>query len=113
MRDYVISGRDRVAESNAARERSSAQRVKAGGTGPINAAWDHWVLDCLRGDITPLLALSNETLREQGGVGGQELRSWIAAMGAWGRPAETTGYAAVPTWITGMGCISGFEKETA
>jgi 2,3-dihydroxyphenylpropionate 1,2-dioxygenase len=113
MRDYVISGRDRVAESNAARERSSAERVKAGGTGPINEAWDRWVLECLRGDIEPLLALSNEALLSEGGVGGQELRSWIAAMGVWGGVAQTTDYAPVPTWITGMGCISAFEKETS
>jgi len=110
-RDYVINGRDRVQEFNAAREKSSIERRKAGGTGPINEPWDHWVLDRLKEDVEPLLVLSNADVLREGGVGGQELRSWVAALGAWGKPATTTVYAPVPTWITGMGCISAFEGD--
>lgn len=110
-RDYVINGRDRVQEFNAAREKSSIERRKAGGTGPINEPWDHRVLDCLTGNVEPLLALSNAEVLQDGGVGGQELRSWVAALGACGKPAATADYAPVPTWITGMGCISAFEED--
>jgi 2,3-dihydroxyphenylpropionate 1,2-dioxygenase len=113
-RDYVINGRPRVAEFNRAREESSIKRRAAGGTGPINEAWDHWLLDCIRsGHLDRVLALDNAALHEQGGTGGQEVRGWIAALGAWGRPVETIDYAPVPTWITGMGCATAFDKEAA
>lgn len=110
-RDYVINGRPHVDQFNAARERSSLARRKSGGTGPINEGWDKWVLDCLQNDISPLLDLSNAALRAEGGTGGQELRSWIAAMGAWGDRARTADYVPVPTWITGMGCITAFKED--
>jgi 2,3-dihydroxyphenylpropionate 1,2-dioxygenase len=113
-RDYVINGRDRVAEFNAARERSSTERRKQGGTGPVNDVWDRWFLDrIMQGDLDPILALDDATLLDAAGVGGQEVRGWIAALGAWGRPIDTSDYAPVPAWITGMGCISAFERETA
>jgi len=113
-RDYVINGRDRAAEFNAAREKSSIERRKTGGTGPVNETWDRWFLDRIAADdLAPLLALDEATVLREGGVGGQEVRAWIAALGAWGRPIETVDYAPVPTWITGMGCISAFEREIA
>jgi 2,3-dihydroxyphenylpropionate 1,2-dioxygenase len=113
-RDYLINGRSRVKEFNAAREKSSKERRAAGGTGPINEQWDRWLLDCMgRGDLDPVLALDNETLLADGGTGGQEIRSWIAALGAWGLPTQTSDYSPVPTWITGMGCITAFEEEMA
>lgn len=111
-RDYVINGRPRVAEFNAERERSSAERRKEGRTGPINSAWDHWFLEQVRnGDLAPLLALDERTLLAEAGVGGQEIRAWVAALGAWAGPIDSIDYAAVPTWITGMGCVSGFAGE--
>ena len=112
MRDYLINGRSDVRAFNAAREESSRNRRATGGTGPINEAWDHWFLDCLNtGRIDDLLALDNAALLEASGPGGQELRAWIAAIGAWGGVAETINYCPVPTWITGMGCISTFATE--
>ena len=113
-RDYLINGRPRVEEFNRQREESSASRRAAGGTGPINEAWDHWFLDCIAGgDFEPLRAIDNATLLADAGTGGQELRAWLAALGAWGRPGETIDYAPVPTWITGMGCVTAFDKELA
>lgn len=114
MRDYVINGRPRVAEFNAAREASSFKRRAEGGTGPINEEWDRWLLSSMcSGDLGPLLAIDNARLLADGGVGGQELRAWFAALGAWGGPAHTADYAPVPTWITGMGCITAFEGDQA
>ncbi|QKS00238.1 2,3-dihydroxyphenylpropionate 1,2-dioxygenase [Sphingomonas sp. CL5.1] len=111
-RDYLINGRPRVQEFNRQREEASRKRRGVGGIGPINEEWDRWLLDCMRtGDLAPVLAMDNATLLEQGGVGGQEIRAWLAALGAWGKPAETTDYAPVPTWITGMGCATAFDKE--
>jgi 2,3-dihydroxyphenylpropionate 1,2-dioxygenase len=112
-RDYVINGRPRAAAFNAAREKSSLDRRKAGGTGPVNADWDRWFLACLeRGDLEPILSLSSEALLRDAGVGGQELRGWIAALGAWGGSVDSLAYEPVPTWITGMGCVSSFAPNT-
>jgi 2,3-dihydroxyphenylpropionate 1,2-dioxygenase len=114
MRDYVINGRPRVAEFNAAREESSFKRRAVGGTGPINEDWDRWLLSCMcSGELDPVLAIDNVRLLADGGVGGQELRSWLAALGAWGGPAQTADYGPVPTWITGMGCITAFDGDQA
>jgi 2,3-dihydroxyphenylpropionate 1,2-dioxygenase len=113
-RDYVINGRPRVEAFNRQREDSSRARRVSGGTGPINEPWDHWLLECMRaGDLDPVLALDNAALLEQGGTGGQEIRAWIAALGAWGAAVDTVDYAPVPTWITGMGCATAFLRETA
>lgn len=112
MRDYLINGRPRVEQFNAQREESSRKRLETGGTGPVNENWDRWLLSAmLSGDLGPVLALDNAAVLADGGVGGQEIRAWIAALGAWGRPAQTSDYAPVPTWITGMGCITAFNEE--
>lgn len=111
-RDYVINGRSRSAEFNAAREASSLSRRAKGGTGPINEEWDRWLLDCLRaGDMEAVLGIDNATLLDKAGPGGQEIRAWIAALGAWGAGVQSTAYAPVPTWITGMGCATAFLED--
>ncbi|MBU3990936.1 MAG: 2,3-dihydroxyphenylpropionate 1,2-dioxygenase [Alphaproteobacteria bacterium] len=113
-RDYLINGRPRVHAFNAEREASSRLRRAEARTGPINEAWDHWFLECLRNDrIEDIIALDNADLLEAAGPGGQELRAWLAALGAWDGPITNIDYCPVPTWITGMGCISAFETETA
>ena len=112
MRDYLINGRPRVKQFNADREESSRSRRARGGTGPVNETWDRWLLSCMQsGDLDPVLALDNAAVLAEGGVGGQEIRAWIAALGAWGAPAQTADYGPVPTWITGMGCITAFNEE--
>lgn len=111
-RDYVINGRSRSAEFNAAREASSLSRRAKGGTGPINEEWDRWLLDCLKaGDMEAVLGIDNATLLDKAGPGGQEIRAWIAAVGAWGAGVQSTAYAPVPTWITGMGCATAFLED--
>lgn len=106
-REYVINGRSRAAEFNAAREKQSLERRKAGGTGPINSAWDEWFLAHLKsGDLEPVLRIEADALLKEAGVGGQEVRAWVAAAGAWGAPLEQVTYEPVPTWITGMGCAT-------
>ncbi len=112
MRDYLINGRPRVQQFNTQREESSLKRRATGGIGPINETWDRWLLSCMRsGELDPVLALDNATVVADGGTGGQEIRSWIAALGAWGAAADTADYGPVPNWITGMGCITAFNEE--
>ncbi len=107
MRDYAVNGRNRAAEFNALREMQSIERRKLGGTGPINEEWDRWFLQTLAShDLEPVLNLSADALLGEAGVGGQEVRAWIAAMGAWGAPVQSSTYDPTPTWITGMGCAT-------
>lgn len=113
-RDYLINGRTRAEASSREREEASVRRRAAGKTGPINEPWDAWLLECIRqGVLAPILELDNASLLANGGTGGQEIRSWLSALGAWGRPVGSTDYSPVPAWITGMGCAAGFEEEFA
>ncbi|MDB5451522.1 MAG: hypothetical protein JWO33_100 [Caulobacteraceae bacterium] len=113
-RDYVINGRARAQEFNAMREAQSIERRKVGGVGPINEPFDHWFLDHVKAqDMEPVASLGSDELLEKGGVGGQEIRAWIAALGAWGGPIDQMTYEPVPTWITGMGCITGVAPQKA
>lgn len=103
-RDYLINGRSRVAAHSAALDALLAERRNSGVNGPVNAEWDAWFLETYASnDIEPLLQLTSGQLLEAAGPGGQEVRNWIAALGAWNGPVDKSVYEPVPSWITGMG----------
>ncbi|MGD9768456.1 MAG: hypothetical protein AB7U62_12510 [Pseudolabrys sp.] len=113
-RDYVINGRERVVEYSAARDASLQERIKQGVDGRVNAEWDRWFLDTLSsGDLSSILALTDDVLQENAGNGSHELRAWVAAMGAWGGPVAPIAYEPVRSWVTGMGCLGGFADDVA
>ena len=101
------------------RGRASAERialVATGGlshwvgtpeTGRINPEWDHRVLDHItRGDTVPLTRLTSSDIERDGGNGGQEIRNWIALMGAVpGWKGELLAYEPVKEWITGCATV--------
>jgi hypothetical protein len=76
-------------------------------TGRINPEWDHWVLDHIaRGDVEPLLRLTHDEIERDGGNGGQEIRNWIALLGAVpGWKGEVLAYEPVEEWIIGCGTV--------
>ena len=76
-------------------------------TGRINPDWDHWVLDHIaRADLEPLLRLTHADIERDGGNGGQEIRNWIALLGAVpGWKGEAVAYEPVPEWITGCAAV--------
>ena len=76
-------------------------------TGRINPDWDHWVLDHVaRGDVGPLTRLTWAEIERDGGNGGQEIRNWIALMGAVpGWKGEVLAYEPVAEWITGCATV--------
>lgn len=101
------------------RSRAAAERialVATGGishwvgtpeTGRINPDWDHRVLDCIaRADLEPLLRLTHEEIERDGGNGGQEIRNWVALLGAVpGWKGEALAYEPVAEWITGCATV--------
>lgn len=120
-RDFLLGDRDQLT----AREEGRQSRVAAMGeaNGKVNAVWDEWVLDCIQsGELEPLLDLTEEQIDHSGGNGGQEIRTWVAAAGAYvgsGNELSTASfdrsYEPVPRWITGMGsllAVAGAARQT-
>jgi protocatechuate 4,5-dioxygenase beta chain/2,3-dihydroxyphenylpropionate 1,2-dioxygenase len=76
------------------------------GHGRINPAFDRLVLDWIReGRHDLLTALTWEQIERDGGNGGQELRNWIAALGALPVKGEVLAYEPVTEWLTGSGAV--------
>lgn len=76
-------------------------------TGRINSDWDHWVLDHIgRADPEPLLRLTHADIERDGGNGGQEIRNWLALLGAVpGWKGDALAYEPVTEWITGCATV--------
>ena len=76
-------------------------------TGRINPDWDHRVLDHVaRADIEPLLDWSWAEIERDGGNGGQEIRNWVALLGAVpGWKGDVLAYEPVAEWITGCATV--------
>jgi hypothetical protein len=76
-------------------------------TGRINPEWDHMVLDHItRADVEPLVRLTWAEIERDGGNGGQEIRNWLALLGAVpGWKGELLAYEPVPEWITGCATV--------
>ena len=76
-------------------------------TGRINEAFDQLVLDHVaRADVEPLVRLTETEIEREAGNGGQELRNWVALLGAVpGGKGEVLAYEAVPEWITGCATV--------
>ena len=72
-------------------------------TGRINPEFDQWVLDHVaRADIEPVLNLTHAAIERDAGNGGQEIRNWVALLGAVpGWKGELLAYEPVAEWITG------------
>ena len=76
-------------------------------TGRINPEWDRRVLDHVtRGDVAPLLDWTWAEIERDGGNGGQEIRNWVALLGAVpGWKGDVLAYEPVAEWITGCATV--------
>ncbi len=128
VRARLVGGEPRTAEEQQAHESRviaaahafSAVDPDLGGGAilPLTPEWDRQQLAWLcAGDFAALDALSDAEIGAQGGGGGHELRTWIAAfscLSAWGEfRAETAYYRALPEWIVGFGVAHGRAMNRA
>jgi 2,3-dihydroxyphenylpropionate 1,2-dioxygenase len=72
----------------------------------VDPAWDAEFLDRLRNADDAWLSSVPQDVVDAGGVGANEIRTWLAAWAAAGRgPLATVAYEPVTEWITGMGIV--------
>jgi len=100
-------------------EKRRQERVKVAARGlvegktpilPPSREWDARILDVVMGrKLTDADSFSDEWITKNGGKGGHEIRSWIAAFAALGTQgdykAELMYYDVVTDWATGMGVV--------
>jgi 2,3-dihydroxyphenylpropionate 1,2-dioxygenase len=71
----------------------------------INPTWDDKFLRRIV-DAPESFAEFTDADIEQAGVGGNEVRTWIAAVAAGNTAMERLAYEPVEEWITGMGVVA-------
>ena len=81
--------------------------VGIAGMGRTAPDFDSWFLDRLAaGELDALTSLTEEDILARAGNGGQEIRSWLAMMGAaGGGGADVLAYEPVRAWVTGIAVV--------
>ena len=122
VEEFLIAGRNPSTEARHARQAkiiAVGQKLAAGDTSvavPLNAAWDIALLETFKNaDFAAIEAMTETEIRRDGGRGGQEVRSWIAAFAALSELGEyhmtTQVYEAISEWIAGFGIVSAELKN--
>lgn len=117
VEEFLIAGRNPTPEARQARQAkviSVGQRLASGDTSvsvPLNEQWDKELLAIFqRADFDALAKITEQDIRQHGGRGGQEIRSWIAAFSALAELGDYTMqvhcYEAICEWIAGFGIVS-------
>ncbi|MEZ2901317.1 3-carboxyethylcatechol 2,3-dioxygenase [Acinetobacter terrestris] len=121
VEEFLICGRNPSPEARTARQEkiiAVGQKLAAGDTSvavPLNAEWDIALLETFKNaDFAAIEAMTEADIRREGGRGGQEVRSWIAAFAALSELGEyemtTQVYEAISEWIAGFGIVSAELK---
>ena len=122
VEEFLIAGRNPSTEARHARQAkiiAVGQKLAAGDTSvavPLNAAWDIALLETFKNaDFAAIEAMTEAEIRRDGGRGGQEVRSWIAAFAALSELGDyqmtTQVYEAISEWIAGFGIVSAELKN--
>ena len=122
VEEFLIAGRNPSTEARHARQAkiiTVGQKLAAGDTSvavPLNAEWDIALLETFKNaDFAAIEAMTEADIRRDGGRGGQEVRSWIAAFAALSELGEyhmtTQVYEAISEWIAGFGIVSAELKN--
>ena len=85
---------------------------------PLNPPWDRWLVDSLlAGGLDKVEALGSEAIAREAGVGGQEVRTWLAAFAALAAAGRYRGelrhYEAIAHWNAGFGIVTATTLERA
>ena len=121
VEEFLICGRNPTAEARNTRQGkiiAVGQKLAAGDTSvavPLNPEWDRALLETFaQADFAAIEAMTEAEIRVEGGRGGQEVRSWMAAFAALhevGEYAMTTHcYEDISEWIAGFGIVSAELK---
>lgn len=105
-RDFLINGRPEVEKMEEGRVAKAMSLAENGATGHVAEPWDRALLERILANPNVLRNLDAEDVAELAGPGACELRTWAAAVAAWGRGVGWSAYEPVPEWITGMGMIA-------
>jgi 2,3-dihydroxyphenylpropionate 1,2-dioxygenase len=116
VRERLIAGRNPTPEARAVHKERvlAAGEAAANGEGPcqpLDPEWDRQIIDMfLRGDISAFDALTTDQVRADGGRGGNEILSWVAAFAALSvsgpMQVRLNYYEAIDGWIAGMTMMS-------
>jgi 2,3-dihydroxyphenylpropionate 1,2-dioxygenase len=115
-REALIVGAELGVEARAAREGNvirAAKEFVAGRSAsrPPNREWDRAFMDLMKsGNIRAVESWTDEDVTAIGGLGGHEVRTWVAAFAALSAATGTYSmdvefYDAVVPWMTGMGIV--------
>lgn len=121
VEEFLIAGRNPTIEARNTRQGkiiAVGQKLAAGDTSvavPLNPEWDRALLETFaQADFAAIEAMTEAEIRVEGGRGGQEVRSWMAAFAALhevGEYAMTTHcYEDISEWIAGFGIVSAELK---
>lgn len=121
VEEFLIAGRNPTVEARNTRQAkiiSVGQRLAAGDKSvsvPLNPEWDEQLLEKFKNaDFAALENMTEDEIRREGGRGGQEVRTWMAAFAA----LEAVGdyemtlhcYEPISEWIAGFGIVSAELK---
>ncbi|MFA5702829.1 MAG: 3-carboxyethylcatechol 2,3-dioxygenase [Advenella sp.] len=115
VEEFLIAGRNPTPEARNKRQANvvATGQALAKGEGPsipLNPEWDMALMEQFKNaDFERIAAYTNEEIQRDGGKGGQEVRSWMAAFAALSAfgpyDAEIVYYYPIKEWIAGMGMM--------
>ena len=121
VEEFLIAGRNPTIEARNNRQSkiiAVGQKLAAGDKSvavPLNPEWDRALLETFaKADFATIEAMTEAEIRVEGGRGGQEVRSWMAAFAALHEIGEydmtTHCYEDISEWIAGFGIVSAELK---
>jgi 2,3-dihydroxyphenylpropionate 1,2-dioxygenase len=116
VRERLIVGGPLSPEARAARQDNVLREGRHFADGnsrrtPLNPDWDRAFLDALQaGDLDHLASLQDADITRDGGAGGHEVRTWLAAAAALAAAgpyrAQRRYYRPITPWIAGFGVVT-------
>jgi len=114
--EFLVTASSGTPDGRLARDAPVLEAVKKFAAGesdllPLNRQWDTWLIDKFcAGALDEVAALSDRDVGREGGRGGQEIRTWLAALSALQINGEYRAksffYDTIPEWLAGMGMMA-------